>query len=70
MARSRCSEPFLRLALRGDPTWNSATPDHVIRTKRAPLLGRGVDAYAAAYRRYFDEHAPSAREEPSVSEAA
>lgn len=32
-----------------------ATPDHVIRTKRLPLVGRDVDAYAAAYRAYFDE---------------
>lgn len=32
------------------------TPDHVIRTKPWPLLGRNVDAYVAAYRRYFDEH--------------
>ncbi|HVT59447.1 MAG TPA: bifunctional aldolase/short-chain dehydrogenase [Thermoanaerobaculia bacterium] len=39
-----------------------ATPDHVLRTKRLPLLGRGVAAYAEAYRRYFDEHARAARE--------
>lgn len=32
------------------------TPDHVIRTKPWPLLGRDVGAYAAAYRRYFEEH--------------
>ncbi len=34
-----------------------ATPDHSIRTKRLPMLGRDVGAYAAEYRRYFDEHA-------------
>jgi rhamnose utilization protein RhaD (predicted bifunctional aldolase and dehydrogenase) len=34
-----------------------ATPDHVIYTKRLPMLGRDVDAYADAYRRYFNEHA-------------
>jgi rhamnose utilization protein RhaD (predicted bifunctional aldolase and dehydrogenase)/NAD(P)-dependent dehydrogenase (short-subunit alcohol dehydrogenase family) len=28
------------------------TPDHVIRTKRLPLLGRDVDGYVAAYRAY------------------
>jgi rhamnose utilization protein RhaD (predicted bifunctional aldolase and dehydrogenase)/NAD(P)-dependent dehydrogenase (short-subunit alcohol dehydrogenase family) len=33
-----------------------ATPDHVIRTKRLPLIGRDVAGYAAAYRRYFQEH--------------
>jgi rhamnose utilization protein RhaD (predicted bifunctional aldolase and dehydrogenase)/NAD(P)-dependent dehydrogenase (short-subunit alcohol dehydrogenase family) len=32
-----------------------ATPDHVIRTKRIPLIGRDVGAYAAAYRKYFSE---------------
>ncbi len=32
------------------------TPDHVIRTKPWPLLGRDVDAYSAAYRRYVEEH--------------
>ncbi|MFP5316903.1 MAG: bifunctional aldolase/short-chain dehydrogenase [Acidimicrobiia bacterium] len=32
------------------------TPDHVIRTKPWPLLGRDVGAFTAAYRRYFDEH--------------
>ncbi len=35
-----------------------ATPDHVIRTKRVPLLGRDVGAFAAAYEAYFKEHAP------------
>ncbi|RKT53791.1 bifunctional aldolase/short-chain dehydrogenase [Saccharothrix australiensis] len=34
-----------------------ATPDHVIRTKRVPLVGRDVAGYAEDYRRYFAEHA-------------
>jgi rhamnose utilization protein RhaD (predicted bifunctional aldolase and dehydrogenase)/NAD(P)-dependent dehydrogenase (short-subunit alcohol dehydrogenase family) len=29
------------------------TPDHVIRTKRVPLVGRDVDAYVAEYEAYF-----------------
>ncbi len=33
-----------------------ATPDHVLRTKRVPLVGRDVPAYAAAYRQYFETH--------------
>jgi rhamnose utilization protein RhaD (predicted bifunctional aldolase and dehydrogenase)/NAD(P)-dependent dehydrogenase (short-subunit alcohol dehydrogenase family) len=37
-----------------------ATPDHVIRTKRLPLVGRDVQAYARAYREHFEEHAPAA----------
>jgi rhamnose utilization protein RhaD (predicted bifunctional aldolase and dehydrogenase)/NAD(P)-dependent dehydrogenase (short-subunit alcohol dehydrogenase family) len=31
-----------------------ATPDHVIRTKRVPMLGRDVAGFAAAYRTYFE----------------
>ncbi|MFP3915874.1 MAG: SDR family NAD(P)-dependent oxidoreductase, partial [Actinomycetota bacterium] len=34
------------------------TPDHVIRTKRIPLVGRDVDAYVADYHRYFERHRP------------
>ena len=37
-------------------TQGPATPDHVIRTKRVPMIGRDVEAYAAAYPHYFDEH--------------
>ena len=33
-----------------------ATPDHVIRTKRLPLVGRDVKGYAAAYQDYFQTH--------------
>jgi rhamnose utilization protein RhaD (predicted bifunctional aldolase and dehydrogenase)/NAD(P)-dependent dehydrogenase (short-subunit alcohol dehydrogenase family) len=32
------------------------TPDHVIRTKRVPMVGRDVDAYAAAYQEYVRFH--------------
>ncbi|GAA1287702.1 bifunctional aldolase/short-chain dehydrogenase [Saccharothrix xinjiangensis] len=38
-------------------TRGPATPDHVIRTKRVPLVGRDVGGYAAEYRRYFERHA-------------
>jgi NAD(P)-dependent dehydrogenase (short-subunit alcohol dehydrogenase family) len=34
-----------------------ATPDHVIRTKRLPLIGRDVSSYVDAYRRYFADNA-------------
>jgi rhamnose utilization protein RhaD (predicted bifunctional aldolase and dehydrogenase)/NAD(P)-dependent dehydrogenase (short-subunit alcohol dehydrogenase family) len=34
-----------------------ATPDHVIRTKRLPLVGRDLAGYAEEYRAYFAEHA-------------
>ncbi|GLZ29583.1 short-chain dehydrogenase [Lentzea sp. NBRC 105346] len=38
-------------------TRGPATPDHVIRTKRIPLVGRDIAGYVADYRRYFEEHA-------------
>ncbi len=38
-------------------TQGPATPDHVIRTKRLPLLGRDVAAYQEGYRDYFERHA-------------
>lgn len=47
-----------------------ATPDHVIRTKRVPMLGRDVAAYVEDYRRYFDAHAPRAREPKTMLDAA
>lgn len=34
----------------------TATPEHIIRTKRLPLLGRDVAGYADAYRGYVDAH--------------
>jgi len=37
-------------------TRGPATPDHVIRTKRVPMIGRDVEEYATSYARYFDEH--------------
>ncbi|MFI4868876.1 MAG: bifunctional aldolase/short-chain dehydrogenase [Steroidobacterales bacterium] len=57
---------FLAFGQRGDLAQISqqgpATPDHVIRTKRVPMLGRDVGAYAAAYRDYFARHAARARQ--------
>ncbi len=38
-----------------------ATPDHVIRTKRLPMLGDQVFDYMAAYQHYFETHAIEAR---------
>ncbi|HEY7147599.1 MAG TPA: bifunctional aldolase/short-chain dehydrogenase [Streptosporangiaceae bacterium] len=34
-----------------------ATPDHVIRTKRVPLLGQDADGYARGYQEYFSQQA-------------
>jgi NAD(P)-dependent dehydrogenase (short-subunit alcohol dehydrogenase family) len=32
------------------------TPDHVIRTKRVPMVGRDVGRYVKEYRAYFESH--------------
>jgi rhamnose utilization protein RhaD (predicted bifunctional aldolase and dehydrogenase)/NAD(P)-dependent dehydrogenase (short-subunit alcohol dehydrogenase family) len=47
-----------------------ATPDHVIRTKRTPMLGTDVAGYTEEYRRYFDEHAPRAKEPKTILDPA
>lgn len=46
------------------------TPDHVIRTKRIPLLGRDVSAYAQSYKTYFAALAPHAREAKTMLDPA
>ncbi|MCR4300805.1 MAG: bifunctional aldolase/short-chain dehydrogenase [Sulfuricaulis sp.] len=47
-----------------------ATPDHVIRTKKIPMIGRDVPAYAKAYEKYFDEHAPKSKEPKAMLDPA
>ena len=47
-----------------------ATPDHVIRTKRVPMLGRDIDAYVQHYQRYFHEHEPAAKERKAMLDGA
>jgi rhamnose utilization protein RhaD (predicted bifunctional aldolase and dehydrogenase)/NAD(P)-dependent dehydrogenase (short-subunit alcohol dehydrogenase family) len=47
-----------------------ATPDHVIRTKHVPLLGRDVAAYVRAYGEYFATHAPHARSPKTMLDPA
>lgn len=47
-----------------------ATPDHVIRTKRLPMLGRNVSAYVADYRKYFETYEPQARERKAMLDPA
>ncbi|HEX6297209.1 MAG TPA: bifunctional aldolase/short-chain dehydrogenase [Burkholderiales bacterium] len=54
-----------KLALQGP-----ATPDHVIRTKPFPMLGRDVAAYARRYRKYFEENARKTGEAKTMLDAA
>ncbi len=47
-----------------------ATPDHVIRTKRLPLVGRDIGEYVKEYESYFAAHASSTREPKTMLDAA
>ncbi|MEB3226548.1 MAG: bifunctional aldolase/short-chain dehydrogenase [Synechococcus sp.] len=49
---------------------NPATPDHVIRTKPVPLIGRDVQRFAETYKAYFASQAPQARESKTMLDAA
>lgn len=55
-------------AFLGRKDWNDLarrgplTPDHVLRTKRLPQIGRDVAAYEADYRRYFENNRERARQ--------
>ncbi len=43
-----------------------ATPDHVIRTKRIPLIGRDIDGYTKDYEHYFAENNKRTKDEKSM----
>jgi len=47
-----------------------ATPDHVIRTKRLPLVGRDVQNYAQDYQTYFADQAPKAKDKKTMLDRA
>ena len=47
-----------------------ATPDHVIRTKRVPMLGRDLKAYGAAYASYFSACAANSGPKPAMLDPA
>ncbi|HUP95785.1 MAG TPA: SDR family oxidoreductase, partial [Burkholderiales bacterium] len=68
------SERFLSLARHLDVARISqsgpATPDHVIRTKPLPMLGRDVAAYARKYTEYFERQAPQAKDKKSMLDPA
>ena len=59
------SDRALNFAKRKDITSISqqgpATPDHVIRTKRLPMLGNNLDTYISDYKKYFDTEAKQAK---------
>jgi rhamnose utilization protein RhaD (predicted bifunctional aldolase and dehydrogenase)/NAD(P)-dependent dehydrogenase (short-subunit alcohol dehydrogenase family) len=68
------SAKFLGFAQRPDVEKLSqqgpATPDHVIRTKPFPMVGRDVAGYAKRYREYFDRLVAKAAEKKTMLDAA
>ena len=58
--------PEVQRLAQGSP----ATPDHVIRTKPVPMLGRDVAGFGAAYRSYFERNAAKAKEPKTMLDPA
>ena len=69
-----CNPKALAFARSGEATDLSqrgpATPDHILRTKRFPMLGRDVAAFAEAYRAYFTRNASRAKEPKTMLDPA
>jgi rhamnose utilization protein RhaD (predicted bifunctional aldolase and dehydrogenase)/NAD(P)-dependent dehydrogenase (short-subunit alcohol dehydrogenase family) len=74
LARLNGNEKFLGFAQRKDVEKLSqqgpATPDHVIRTKPFPMLGRDVAAYGKKYREYFERLSAKAKEKKTMLDTA
>lgn len=51
-------------------TRGPATPDHVIRTKRVPMIGRNTSQYVSEYKDYFRAHEALARDRKTMLDPA
>jgi rhamnose utilization protein RhaD (predicted bifunctional aldolase and dehydrogenase)/NAD(P)-dependent dehydrogenase (short-subunit alcohol dehydrogenase family) len=47
-----------------------ATPDHVIRTKPLPMLGKNVAGFTSAYKSYFEKNAKAAKDPKTMLDPA
>jgi rhamnose utilization protein RhaD (predicted bifunctional aldolase and dehydrogenase)/NAD(P)-dependent dehydrogenase (short-subunit alcohol dehydrogenase family) len=65
VARFVHREDLASLANRGP-----LTPDHIIRTKRTPMVGRDVNGYAEEYRNYYERNLDRARGETTMLDPA
>jgi len=61
-----CNRPDIEVVSQQGP----ATPDHVIRTKRLPLLSRDVDKYVQRYKDYYKENEPLAKDRKNILDPA
>jgi rhamnose utilization protein RhaD (predicted bifunctional aldolase and dehydrogenase)/NAD(P)-dependent dehydrogenase (short-subunit alcohol dehydrogenase family) len=72
----RCSDSahFLGFARHPEVTRISqggpATPDHVIRTKQVPMLGRNAIGFASSYKNYFETNSKTAKEAKTMLDPA
>ena len=46
------------------------TPDHVIRTKRVPMIGRDIDSYKNDYLSYFKSNEPNSKDRKDMLDPA
>ncbi|HEX9397442.1 MAG TPA: bifunctional aldolase/short-chain dehydrogenase, partial [Burkholderiales bacterium] len=74
LCRCNDGERFLGFARHPDVARISqggpATPDHVIRTKPVPMLGRDVSAFCVSYKKYFDNNEKKAKQRKTMLDAA
>lgn len=61
-----CNRPDLEVVALQGP----ATPDHVIRTKRFPMIGRDVKKYVEEYIKYFKENEPLSKDSKKMLDPA
>ena len=47
-----------------------ATPDHVIRTKRQPMIGRNLESYVRSYSEYFLKNSTLAKDAKTILDCA
>jgi rhamnose utilization protein RhaD (predicted bifunctional aldolase and dehydrogenase)/NAD(P)-dependent dehydrogenase (short-subunit alcohol dehydrogenase family) len=68
------SDLSMNFCLRDDILYISqsgpATPDHVIRTKRVPMVGRDIDSYSKEYENYFNRNSSSFKKELKILDSA
>ena len=59
-----------RVDLTSISTRGPLTPDHVIRTKRVPMIGRDVEKYKKEYVSYFNDNEINAKERKTMLDCA
>ncbi len=68
------SDISLNFCLREDllsiSQFGPATPDHVIRTKMLPMVGRNIDAYSREYENYFNRNSNSLNKDLKILDSA